>query len=251
MSDARTARASVLLPSIACLLTLLALPGSSDAGPSPSGMVGSMLKTIQLPDRGLIVLLTLGIFLLGGLALWLFFSSRMPADDSAEAGFARDMSVHHAQAVELAELLRDRTRSEEMRTLAADIALTQQAQIGQMEGWLAVWGLPNTGSEPAMSWMGEPTNGPMPGMATPQQINELSQASGEDADELFLRLMIPHHQAAIPMSRAILDRTERPEVKALAEAIISSQQAEIKTMQDKLESMGASLPEEPNMDMNM
>jgi|SRR5215212_9624722 len=210
-----------------------------------------MLKNVRLGDRELIVLLTLGIVLLGGLALWLFFSSRMPADDSAEAGFARDMSVHHAQAVEMAELLRDRTQSEEMRTLAADMALTQQGQIGQMEGWLAIWGLPNTGSEPAMSWMGEPTSKQMPGMATPEQINELSQASGEDADERFLQLMIPHHQAAIPMSEAILERTDRPEVKTLANAIISSQQAEIQMMQDKLESMGASLPEEPNMDMNM
>ena len=210
-----------------------------------------MLKNVRLGDRELIVLLTLGIVLLGGLALWLFFSSRMPADDSAEAGFARDMSVHHAQAVEMAELLRDRTQSEEMRTLAADMALTQQGQIGQMEGWLTIWGLPNTGSEPAMSWMGEPTSKQMPGMATPEQINELSQASGEDADERFLQLMIPHHQAAIPMSEAILERTDRPEVKTLANAIISSQQAEIQMMQDKLESMGASLPEEPNMDMNM
>jgi uncharacterized protein (DUF305 family) len=209
-----------------------------------------MLKNARLGDRELIVLLTLGIVLLGGLALWLFFSSRMPADDSAEAGFARDMSVHHAQAVELAELLRDRTQSEEMRTLAADMALTQQGQIGQMQGWLAIWGLPNTGSEPAMSWMGEPTNGQMPGMATPEQINELSQASGEDADERFLQLMIPHHQAAIPMSKAILERTDRPEVKTLAEAIIASQEAEIKTMQEKLESMGAPLPEEPRMVMD-
>jgi hypothetical protein len=93
-----------------------------------------MLKNARLGDREFIVFLTLGIVLLGGLALWLFFLSRMPADGSAEAGFARDMSVHHAQAVEMAELLRDRTQSEEMRTLTADMALTQQGQIGQMEG---------------------------------------------------------------------------------------------------------------------
>src|SRR3712207_5353493 len=59
-----------------------------------------------------------------------------PSDSSPEAGFARDMMVHHAQAVEMAEILRDKSESEEMRTLAADIALTQQAQIGQMQGWL-------------------------------------------------------------------------------------------------------------------
>src|SRR5918992_1175568 len=80
-----------------------------------------------------------------------------PSDSSPEAGFARDMMVHHAQAVEMAEIVRDKTESEEIRTLAADIALTQQAQIGQMQGWLQVWDLPPTGTVPAMSWMGHPT----------------------------------------------------------------------------------------------
>jgi uncharacterized protein (DUF305 family) len=209
------------------------------------------LKITHVRERELIILLMLVILLLAAFALWLFFSHRMPGDTSAEVGFARDMSVHHAQAVQMAELLRDRTQDEEMRSMATAIALGQQGQIGQMEGWLTVWGVPKTGSEPAMSWMGEPVNGPMPGMASSEQINELSQASGEEADKLFLQLMIPHHQAALPMSEAILERTDRPEVKTLAQAIYNSQEVEIKTMQDKLESVGASLPAEPSMDMNM
>src|SRR4051812_36496010 len=89
-----------------------------------------------------------------------------PGEDSAEAGFARDMMVHHAQAVQMAEIVRDKTESQEIRALAADIALTQQAQIGQMQGWLQVWGLPATGYKPAMSWMGHPTEDRMPGMAS-------------------------------------------------------------------------------------
>jgi uncharacterized protein (DUF305 family) len=209
------------------------------------------LRITHLRERELTIFLTLVIVLLTGFAVWLFLSERMPGDASAEVGFARDMSVHHARAVEMAELLRDRTQDTEMRSMAAAIALGQHGQIGQMEGWLAVWGVPKTGSEPAMSWMGEPMNGPMPGMATPEQINELRHASGEDADKLFLQLMIPHHQAALPMSEAILERTDRPEVKILAEAIHNSQEVEIKMMQDKLESMGASLPEEPSMDMDI
>ena len=64
------------------------------------------------------------------------------------------MMVHHAQAVEMAEIVRGKTESEDVGTLAPDIALTQQGQIGQMQGWLQVWGLSPTGSEPAMSWMG-------------------------------------------------------------------------------------------------
>ena len=209
------------------------------------------MRITHLRERELTIFLTLVIVLLTGFAVWLFLSERMPGDASAEVGFARDMSVHHAQAAEMAELLRDRTQDEEMRSMAAAIALGQHGQIGQMEGWLAVWGVPKTGSEPAMSWMGEPMNGPMPGMATPEQINELRQASGEEADKLFLQLMIPHHQAALLMSEAILERTDRPEVKILAEAIYNSQEVEIKTMQDTLESMGAYVPEEPSMDIDI
>jgi len=59
------------------------------------------------------------------------------------------MIVHHAQAVQMAEIVRDKTESDDMRLLASDISLTQQAQVDIMQGWLAVWGLPITGSEPS------------------------------------------------------------------------------------------------------
>ncbi len=171
-------------------------------------------------------------------ALAVLVSSREPGDSSAEAGFARDMSVHHAQAVEMAEIVRDKTESDEIRIMAADMALTQQAQIGRMQGWLDVWGLPATGTEPAMSWMGHPTEGRMPGMASPQEINRLRDAPPEEADRLFLQLMIPHHQAAVPMAEAALERTDRPEVERLANAITASQKGEIQTMRAMLESRG-------------
>jgi uncharacterized protein (DUF305 family) len=101
--------------------------------------------------------------------------TRPPGNDSAEAGFARDMMVHHAQAVQMAEIVRDKTQSAEVRLLASDISLTQQAQIGIMQGWLEAWGLPITGSKPAMAWMGHPMDGLMPGMATPDEIDRLSK----------------------------------------------------------------------------
>ncbi len=171
--------------------------------------------------------------------LALYLTSRPPGDGSAEAGFARDMMFHHAQAVEMAGILRDKSVSPEMETLATDIALTQQAQIGQMQGWLAVWGLPMTGTKPAMSWMGHPTDGRMPGMATPEEIEALRGAPPEEAEGRFLRLMIPHHQAAMPMAEAVLDETDRPEVRRLASAIVASQKAEIEVMRDLLEERGA------------
>ena len=164
-----------------------------------------------------------------------------PSDSSPEAGFARDMMVHHAQAVEMAEIVRDKTGSEEIRTLAADIALTQQAQIGQMQGWLQVWDLPPTGTEPAMSWMGEPHEGRMPGMASPEEINNLQQAPPEEAEALFLQLMVPHHEAAVPMAQAVLEETDRKEVERLAGSIVASQQAEIELMRGLLQRRGVTV----------
>jgi uncharacterized protein (DUF305 family) len=176
-----------------------------------------------------VVLAVLAV-LAAGAALALLFASQPPGDDSAEAGFARDMIVHHAQAVQMAEIVRDKTQSDDMRLLAADISLTQQAQVGIMQGWLQVWGLPISGQKPAMAWMDHPIDGLMPGMATSEEISRLSQLPPERADVLFLRLMINHHEAAIPMAQAVMKRTDEPEVRELARAIENSQKAEIKNM---------------------
>lgn len=158
-----------------------------------------------------------------------------PGNDSPEAGFARDMIVHHGQAVQMAEIVRDKTQSDDIRLLAADISLTQQGQIGIMQDWLQVRGLPVTGEEPAMAWMGHPTDGLMPGMATPEEITRLDQLLPDRADVLFLRLMVAHHEAAIPMAQAVLKRTDESEVRELARAIENSQKAEIENMKAMVE----------------
>jgi uncharacterized protein (DUF305 family) len=184
------------------------------------------------------LLLILAVAVAAG-AVFLWASSRTLHEGSAEVGFARDMMVHHAQAVEMAEIVRDKTEDEDVSVLATDIALTQQAQIGQMQGWLAVWELPPTGTEKPMAWMGHPTDGPMPGMATPQEVDRLDELPPDEADEMFLRLMISHHGAAIPMAKAVLGEAPSPAVEQLAQAIVASQRAEIEVMQGMLRDMGA------------
>jgi uncharacterized protein (DUF305 family)/putative copper export protein len=196
------------------------------------------------PGRGVavFVLPVLAALLLGvaSAGLYIGLSNRPPGEGSAEAGFARDMAVHHAQAVEMAEIVQRRTDSEKIRLLATDMMLTQQGQIGQMQGWLAAWGLPQTGTEPPMAWMGHPTEGRMPGMASAEEVRKLEVLPPDEADEQFLQLMIPHHRAAIPMAQAVLEETDRPEVEQLASAIAASQEGEIRMMQDMLRSRGAS-----------
>lgn len=172
-------------------------------------------------------------------------SMRPPAETSAEVGFARDMARHHAQAVNMAQLAYDRTDDPDIRLLALDIMLTQQAQIGQIQGWLTAWGRPLSTTTPAMTWMGMPTTGLMPGMAMEEDVNRLRELEGIEADGLFLQLMIPHHRAGVAMANAILNYTERPEVIALAQAIANSQTSEITLMQSLLQEKGfPPVPEE-------
>jgi uncharacterized protein (DUF305 family) len=189
----------------------------------------SLLRNLGLP--GVLALVALSV---SAASLVVIFSDRPPANDSAEAGFARDMIVHHAQAVEMAEIVRDRTEDQQIENLATDIVLTQQGQIGQMQGWLSVWGLSQGRPGPAMEWMGHPTRGPMPGMASAEEINVLREAPPEETDEQFLRLMIPHHQAAVPMAEAVIEQTDDEEVARFAETVDESQTIEIELMQQML-----------------
>lgn len=169
-------------------------------------------------------------------------ASPTPAEGSAEVGFARDMSTHHAQAVEMAEIARGRTSDPEIRTLAIDIALTQQAQIGQMRGWLDVWGHPAAGRDAPMAWMGRPTTGLLPGMATPEELARLRDLPVTEADGRFLELMIAHHRAGAEMAEGIVQRTRRPAVLRLARAIAASQQSEIAAMEELLRRKGLPAP---------
>lgn len=165
----------------------------------------------------------------------------VPAEGSADVGFARDMQAHHAQAVEMAVLVRERTDDPELRQVALDIELTQQQQQGQMYGWLAVWGLPQATGAPPMAWAaghghdaavrGDQDAPPMPGMATPEQLSALAQADGAQAERLFLELMIAHHEGGVAMARAALDSAEQPAVRRLAQAVVDSQTAEIAVLE--------------------
>ncbi len=203
-----------------------------------------MIRTGKNANVGpILLLLTSLVVLLTALSFWLYLSNRTPGDDSVEAGFARDMSEHHAQAVEMSEIVRGKTESAEIRTLAKDIALTQQGQIGRMQGWLSVWNLPPTGVEPQMAWMGHETTGRMPGMASPEEIQRLQEASPEEADRLFLQLMVTHHRAAVPMAQAALQESDEPVVENLAQVVVATQRGEIQVMQDLLEERGAEAPD--------
>ncbi|MEU3884718.1 DUF305 domain-containing protein [Streptomyces californicus] len=167
-----------------------------------------------------------------------------PAEDSVDAGFARDMAIHHQQAVEMSFIVRDRTDDEDVRRLAYDIINTQANQRGMMLGWLEVWGLPKSAAGPPMEWMGHtvaPTGDGalMPGMATDAELAALTAAKDEKAEVLFLRLMTVHHRAGADMARAAADTARTDAIRDLAAGMVRGQRSEMGLMADMLEERGA------------
>ncbi|NIY66918.1 DUF305 domain-containing protein [Streptomyces malaysiensis] len=191
-----------------------------------------------------------------------------PKDTSTEAGFARDMSVHHQQAVEMSFIVRDRTTDDEVRRLAFDIASTQATQAGMLQGWLDMWGLDKTSEDPPMTWMKnassdgtdgmegmdhgsmkgmgggaayKPHDGSlMPGMATNTQLDELRKAKGKAAEVLYLKLMTAHHKGGVDMAKGAVELVKDSTEKHLAQTMVQGQQSEIQLMADMLKARGAS-----------
>jgi uncharacterized protein (DUF305 family) len=166
-----------------------------------------------------------------------------PGEGSAEVGFARDMSTHHGQAVEMGMIAYRNATLPDVRTLGGDIAITQQGQVGMMQQWLKEWGVGPNSTEPPMSWMPEGqralVNNLMPGMATREEIAKLKAATGKDADILFLQYMLRHHLGGIHMVDGVLAENPTPEVKELAETMKRNQSGEVTVMETLLKQLGA------------
>jgi uncharacterized protein (DUF305 family) len=167
-----------------------------------------------------------------------------PGDDSPEAGFARDMSVHHAQAVEMSFLAYAKATNPAIRQLAYDIGTSQQGQVGMMETWLVDRRLSLRSDRPPMEWMPEGTralspDGRMPGMASHAEMTQLRQATGKDVDVLFCQLMVRHHLGGIHMVDAILKLSDDDQVSELAGSMRNGQRAEVDALQRLLHDLTA------------
>ena len=152
--------------------------------------------------------------------------------NDADVSFAQDMIVHHRQAIEMSAMAADRAESQEVKDLAAGIESAQDPEIQTMTGWLEAWGedVPED-----MGDMGGMDHGEeMPGMMTREDMDELMDASGADFDQLFLTMMIEHHEGAIDMAQMEQSDGENPDAIAMAEQIQTAQEAEVVTMQQLL-----------------
>lgn len=171
--------------------------------------------------------------------------TKTPSVESADAGFARDMAVHHQQAVEMSYIVRDRTKNEEVRRLAYDIAQTQANQRGMLLGWLDLWGLPKVSADAPMTWMGmgDMASGKdgalMPGMATNTELKKLGTLSGKQAEIFYLQLMTDHHKGGIHMAEGCVAKCTVGVEKRLAQGMVDAQQSEIELMAGMLKERGA------------
>jgi uncharacterized protein (DUF305 family) len=164
-----------------------------------------------------------------------------PGPESVAVGFSQDMGVHHRQGVLMAGIARDSTTDQEIATLAYDIETTQLEQLGRMQGWLSLWDAAALPTGKHMQWMtasggdhsGHGMGGGvevMPGMATPEELQRLEEASGPAQDILFLQLMIRHHQGGTGMMEQAAERAQVPQVRNLASQMLTAQNAEVVAM---------------------
>jgi uncharacterized protein (DUF305 family) len=168
-------------------------------------------------------------------------ANRFSVDD---VRFMQDMIIHHYQAVEMAELVSDRTSTEEIVAVAGRINASQADEIAFMQNWLNERGqhAPDPASEGHGMDHGSGHDGhqghhgshtTMQGMATPEQMAELAASTGGDFDAMFLELMIAHHEGAVDMVQHLLGQRGSaydPVLYDFVNDVRSEQAAEIRRM---------------------
>ncbi|WP_329276094.1 DUF305 domain-containing protein [Streptomyces sp. NBC_00691] len=142
--------------------------------------------------------------------------------NSADFAYAQMMIVHHRQALTMTALAPRRAASAQVKGVAERIAAAQKPEIGAMEGWLK-----NNGGPREQAGHDHHS---MPGMASEAQLKELADAKGKAFDELFLKLMITHHEGAVTMAAEVLTEGNNVLVEEMANDVIAQQSAEIGRM---------------------
>lgn len=147
----------------------------------------------------------------------------------ADVEFMQGMIGHHAQALEMVELLQTRTESSDMKLLALRIKVSQQDEITFMQDWLRERGetVPDEHAHHAHGFT------PMPGMLTADEMAKLRAAKGREFDRLFLEYMIKHHEGALVMVDTLFKTDgagQEVRINAFASDVLADQQMEIDRM---------------------
>ncbi len=157
-----------------------------------------------------------------------------PADANYDLRFIDAMIPHHQGAVEMATEALSKSQHPEIKKLAQDIISAQNREINELKQWRQAW-YPSSGSTP-MAWNAQA--GQMAGMSKEQMqgmmmtMKEGLGAADAQFDLRFINAMIPHHEGAITMAQDAASKSKRPEIKKLAQDILTSQQKEIDQMKE-------------------
>jgi len=157
--------------------------------------------------------------------------------NAADVAFAQGMIPHHRQAVTMSELAASRAASSAVKELAERIEKAQAPEIETMSGWLQKWGEKVPAADSPAGHGGHASGGAghaMPGMMSAEDMATLEKASGQAFDEAFLRLMIEHHQGAVEMAGTELKEGAHQPALDLADAVVTTQTAEITAMRKLL-----------------
>jgi len=157
-----------------------------------------------------------------------------PPPAGADVSFMQGMIHHHAQAVEMVDLLRTRGKSRELQALGERMTISQADEIKFMKHWLEERGKPVMDHSQMDHSGGMPL---MPGMLTPQQMAALAKSKGAEFDYLFLTGMIQHHTGALTMVDDLFNTPgagQEPVLFDFATDIDNTQRAEIEIMRGML-----------------
>jgi uncharacterized protein (DUF305 family) len=161
----------------------------------------------------------------------------LPPISRKDVEFMQGMIMHHAQAVEMVELINSRTENKDLRLIGARISKSQMDEMGFMRRWLEARGQLTEHTMPSHSH-GSNDVTLMPGMLTPKQMEALGKAREAEFDRLFLRGMIQHHNGALVMVKELFDSAgagQDAELFNFATDVDSGQRAEIRSMQTLLD----------------
>lgn len=167
----------------------------------------------------------------------------LPPTSTQDIEFMQGMIMHHAQAVEMTDMIADRTKNRDIALIGERISKSQADEMAFMTRWLELRGQETSmkmsaGHDPhAHGAHGAPAVHLMPGMLTPKQMEELRDAKAEEFDRLFLKGMIQHHEGALVMVKDLFNAAgtgQDAELFNFASDVDSGQRAEIKTMENLL-----------------
>ena len=196
-----------------------------------------LLKGVLIAIAAVIVL---GLF--AGAAIWALQGDEEPPTpmNAVDVGFLQDMLDHHEQALLISNLYLDNQPDGPAAPYANEVIMFQTRDMGWMRDWLAEEGYqPGAPDRTAMEWMNEPVPvAEMPGMQSPERLQQLADATGAEADLLWFELMTDHHLGGVHMGDHAAANGARDEIIEFAESVSRNQRIEVVEYEGAMRRLG-------------